>query len=220
MPDIFVAPSEKEPEEKPKKKAGTVEEKLAKEFDKQKRNPLASFAVRPKVKFETQEKKEKVILLLRRHPITNLHWILKATGMFLVPILVSQIFPLEAAPPDYLLIGAIFWYLLSFAYAFEQFLSWLFNVNIITDERVVDVDFPSILYKDITVTKIDQVQDVNIKTGGYIRSLFNFGDVVIQTAGAIPEICFEAIPNPGRVVVVLNDLMLEEERERIEGRVR
>ncbi len=29
----------------------------------------------------------------------------------------------------------------TFAFAFEKFLSWYFNVNIITDERIVDVDF-------------------------------------------------------------------------------
>jgi len=118
------------------------------------------------------------------------------------------------------LIIIIGWYLLTFAFAFERFLSWFYNVNIITDERIVDINFPSILYKDISETKIDRVQDVSAKTGGYIRSLFDYGDVLIQTAGTIPEICFEAIPHPARVSQILNELLYEEEKEKLEGRVR
>ena len=76
------------------------------------------------------------------------------------------------------------------------------------------------LYRDITEAKIDKIQDVNIKTGGYIRSLFNFGDVLIQTAGAIPEICFEDVPDPQRVSQVINQLLYEEEQEKLEGRVK
>ena len=98
--------------------------------------------------------------------------------------------------------------------------AWFFNVNIITDERVVDIDFHNILYKDLSETKIDQVQDISIKVGGFTRSLFNYGDVYIQTAGAEPEICFEAVPNPEQVSKILNHLAMEEEQEKLEGRVR
>jgi len=127
---------------------------------------------------------------------------------------------LNFIPSGYRLIITLAWYLLTFAFSLEKFLSWFFNVNIITDERIVDIDFPSILYKDISETKIDQIQDVSIKVGGFIRSLFNFGDVLIQTAGAVPEIHFSAVPNPEQVSKILNELILEEEQEKLDGRVR
>lgn len=203
MPDIFVSPA-KEVEEKP-----------------QTTNPLSAFVTRPlNLHFETQEKKEKIILLLRRHMITNLPWLVVALVMIVTPTIIVRFVSLNFIPPNFRLIATLAWYLLTFAFAFERFLSWFFNVNIITDERIIDINFPSILYKDISETKIDRIQDVSAKTGGFIRSLFNFGDVVIQTAGTIPEIYFEAVPNPGQVSKVLNDLILEEEREKIEGRVR
>jgi len=221
MPDIYVAPKKKKKSSVGKnRKARKILGEIA-GLKPQKPGLLTAFVARPtKLRFETQEKKEKIILLLRRHLVTNIGWLLVSLGLILVPPLVFKIFSFVSLSPAHSLILGLFWYLLTFAFAFEKFLSWFFNVNIITDERIIDIDFPNILYKDLSETKIDQIQDVSIKVGGFARSLFNFGDVSIQTAGTKPEIYFEAIPNPEQVSRILNELILEEEKEKIEGRVR
>jgi len=239
MPDIYIAKKEEKEKTQTKSKKGPIKEPVVtaaeskqetkkEEKDVKKKvieegttNPLAAFMSKPRnLRFETQEQKEKVVLLLRRHLVTNIPWLVAATAMAIFPFLAVRILPLDFIPSSYRLIIFITWYLLTFAFSFEKFLSWFFNVNIITDERIVDVDFPSILYRDISTTKIDQIQDISIKVGGFVRSLFNYGDVAIQTAGTVPEICFEAVPRPGRVAKILNDLILEEEQEKIDGRVR
>jgi membrane protein YdbS with pleckstrin-like domain len=185
------------------------------------KNPLAAFVARPvRLKFETQERKEKIILLLRRHWVTNLTWIFQVIFLIFVSFLIPFLPFVSFLPGAYLLILQLVWYLFTFAYGFEKFLGWFFAVNIITDERIIDIDFHNILYKDISETKIDQIQDISVKVGGFARSLFDFGNVSIQTAGAKPEIFFEAVPNPEQVSRVLNELKLEEEQEKIEGRVR
>jgi len=220
MPDVFVSSPERVEKKPELAKKEASEEKIS-PVVQQTTNPLAAFIPRPtNLRFETQEKKEKIVLLLRRHMITNLPWLVIALVMIISPTIIVRLVSLDFIPAGFRLIITLAWYLLTFAFAFERFLSWFFNVNVITDERIIDINFPSILYKDISETKIDRIQDVSAKTGGFIRSLFNFGDVAIQTAGTIPEIYFEAIPNPGRVSQVLNDLILEEEKEKLEGRVR
>ncbi|MFC1727098.1 hypothetical protein ACFL0Y_01115 [Patescibacteria group bacterium] len=231
MPEIYTAPKKKA---KSKTKTSveraparffhhpTYKAKIEKIIRPEQRNKShwSSFVAQPKtLNFETQERKERVILLLRRHFITNLSWILTTLALVMAPFLFLNYFPFEL-PFRYRLIIALVWWLASFAFAFEKFLSWLFNVNIITDERIIDIDFPSLLYKDISETKLDQIQDVSIRVGGFTRSLFNFGDVAIQTAGPKVEIYFEAILNPEQVSKVLNELVLEEEQEKLEGRVR
>ena len=50
--------------------------------------------------------------------------------------------------------------------------------------------------------------------------MFNYGDVLIQTAAEIPEVEFEAVPMPDLVAKVLRELRIEEEVEKLEGRVR
>jgi len=219
VPDIFVAKPETEKQKLEKRK-----ESLKKELDEilaAGSRLFSAFVPKPRnLRFETQEKKEKIVLLLRRHPITNVPWILLVILLAFAPFFIKALVSLDFIPGNYQFILFLCWYLFTFAFAFEKFLTWFFNVSILTDERVIDIDFPTLLYRDITEAKIDRIQDVNIKTGGYVRSLFNFGDVLIQTAGAVPEICFEAVPDPQRVSQVINQLLYEEEQEKLEGRVK
>lgn len=184
------------------------------------RNPLAAYMVKPKVHFETQEREEKVVLLLRRHAITNLRWLMTATFLVIVPLLWG-LFPfLRVFPQRFQMMLTIIWYLFIIAYILEHFLSWYYNVHIITDERIVDVDFHSLLYKEVSETKIDNIQDVTFVMGGALRALFNYGTVFIQTAGERREFDFNDVPHPDRVAKILNELILEEEQEKVEGRVR
>ena len=196
----------------------TVVERLAKErTDKE----LTAYAVRPRrVKFETQEKKEKIVLLLRRHWLTNVGWVLVAVLMVLAPLGLKFLPLLTFLPGRFQVMTVVMWYLMTMGFVFEKFLSWFFNVNIVTDERIIDVDFISLIYKVVSECKIERIQDITYRTGGAIRSLFNFGDVIIQTAGELPQFVFEAVPRPQEVAKILNELILEEEQERLEGRAR
>ena len=116
--------------------------------------------------------------------------------------------------------AVIIWYLLTTIIIFERFLTWYFNVNIITDERIIDIDFNNLIYKEISDAKIDKVQDITYKMGGAIRTLFHYGDVYIQTAGTEPNFEFLAVPKPEQVVKILNQLREEEEKEFLDGRVK
>ena len=46
----------------------------------------------------------------------------------------------------------------------------------------------------------------------------NYGTVDIQTAANARELSFEQVPNPEKIVQILNELIMEEERERMQGR--
>ena len=194
---------------------------LKKVGEKTGKSPLSAFIPLPsRVKFETQESQEKIVLLLRKHWVTNLGWILTALGMIAVP-LILKVFPLLFfMPPRFQLVTVIFWYLVVLAFVFEKFLSWFFNVYIITDERIIDVDFVSLTYRRISDCKIERIQDITYKTGGLLRAAFNYGTVYIQTAGSSPEIEFNFVPKPAKVVKILDNLLIQEEQERIEGRTR
>ena len=77
-----------------------------------------------------------------------------------------------------------------------------------------------LVYREITDANIDQIQDVTVEVGSAIRTTFNYGDIIIQTAAQIPKIEFEAVPQPDRVAKILRDLRIEEEVEKLEGRIR
>src|SRR3989344_3865887 len=126
----------------------------------------------------------------------------------------SLTFVTQEAQEKVLLMLTMMWYLLTVGLMLEKFLSWYFNVYIVTDERIVDIDFYSLIYKEISDTKIERIQDVTVVQGGVIRALFNFGTVNIQTAGERREFDFEDVPKPQVVAKFLNEMMLEEEKER------
>lgn len=183
-------------------------------------NPFAAFMAKPKkLRFTTQAQGETVILLLRQHPVTQVGWMLMATAGVFLPALLSIIHFLDFLPGPYQTAVMIGWYLVLLGFIVESFLKWFYNVYIITDERVIDVDFSSLLYRDISSAKIDRIEDVTAQTAGFLSALFDFGTVVIQTAAERREFEFNGIPHPAKVTTLLNDLILEEEREKLEGRV-
>ena len=118
------------------------------------------------------------------------------------------------------LAGAICWYLITTAFILEEFLSWFFNVNIITDERIFDVDFLNLMYREISEANLDQIQDVSVSIGGALRTLFGFGNVEIQTAAEVPKIEFNSVPHPDKVAKILRELGIQEQVEKLEGRIR
>jgi len=183
-------------------------------------NPFTSYCYYPeKVNFETKEEAEKIVLFLRQHPIVNLKWIFIATVLALAPSFLLG-FNLSFLPGNFRFMAILGWYLVTCGYIFENFLTWFFNVYIVTDERVVDVDFANLIYKEVSDANIDKIQDVTYKMGGVARTFFNYGDVTIQTASEVPNFDFLAVPNPDKVVKVLQELRREEEQEKLEGRVR
>ncbi|MBL7150820.1 hypothetical protein ISS86_02730 [Candidatus Microgenomates bacterium] len=175
-------------------------------------NPLSAFLVEPSgIRFAAQEKREKIVLLLRRHPLTNLPWMAFLTVLLLVPPFLLPVFIslgiIPHLPSSLQLIAILFWYLGCFGFFLVNFLLWYFNVNIITDKRIVDIDFIYLLYKETTATRINQVEDVTYKMGGLICTIFNFGDVFVHTAGPEQNIEFLAVPKPDEVTKIIVEMM-------------
>ncbi len=185
------------------------------------RHPLSSFLVRPKVfTFGERDEEEEIILVLRQHWFSNVKWVLTAFVMALLPTLLSYVPVFEFLPTNYFLVAVLFWYLITFAFAFEKAITWYFNVYIITDERVIDIDFNNLLNKRFSEAKLDAIQDVTSQVTGVAQTMLNYGTIFIQTASEVPEIQFENAPNPQKIIKVLQQLRQEEEQEALEGRVR
>ncbi len=224
MPDIFVAKNTNAAKSTSAKtsETHTTHHDLSSMLKKHRPNlnPFAAFAVKPPIHLQVQEEQEEALLLLRRHLITTIPWILTALAMILGPLMLDYVPLITFLPPIYQFLSLVLWYLLVLAFVIEKFLSWYFNVYIITDERIIDVDFLNLLYRNISSAKIEHIQDVTVKVTGAIQGIFNFGNVFIQTAGEVPEIQFEMVPQPQEVAKFLNEMILAEEQEKIEGRVR
>lgn len=171
-------------------------------------------------RFEGQDPNETILLLLRAHPITNLPWILLAVIIFFLPFILPRLaayvgFSFDLIPPTFLIAFLIINYLLVLITVFEGFLYWYFNVYIVTDKNIVDVDFHSILFKNIDVAPLRNIEDTSSSMGGILNAFFHYGHVFIQTAGATRNIDLADIPRPHHVA----DFILDE-AHKIYGRGR
>jgi len=231
MPDIFVADDNQSfPEPQPQVERVLIKHKhrprniddysAVMRLEKPSTNPLKWFLPKPvRMGFSTQSAGENIILLLRQHPVSQLRWITTALLASLLPVVFSPLEFMGFLPDNYRQALYLGWYLMVVGYTLESFLRWFFNVYIITDERIIDVDFLSLIYKNISAAKIDKIEDTTATTGGFVGSIFNYGTVTIQTAAELREFEFANVSSPNKVTSLINELILEEEREKIEGRV-
>ena len=179
---------------------------------------FSAYCERPaQISFETQEEQEEILLLLRKSFITNIPWIFfgivfTIIPLFLISILPSGNSPFSLIPNGYTFVLLSLYYLVVATYMFVSFITWYFNTSLITNIRVVDIDFSDLVYKNIAETKMDLVQDVSFTQAGALRTLFNFGDVLIQTAGALDNFDLEAVPHPDKAVEIVENLIGKEER--------
>jgi hypothetical protein len=200
MPDIFISPEEKGRE------VPTTETQKS-EYREHSHNRFSAFNLYPDhVNFETKEDSEKIVLMLRQHPIINFKWIIITLFLLAVPTVLTRFGVSSLLPEGYPSVLTLVWYLVTFTYALEGFLSWYFNVYFITTQRIIDVDFFNLIDKRVSDAHIEKIQDVSYTTKGVLGTALNYGDVVIQTASEIPEFDFGLVPNPDKVVKILDDL--------------
>lgn len=186
------------------------------------RSILGSLVVAPQnTTFESQDDDEKILIFGRRHFVTNLKWIALSCFAFFVPLFWGEFPMVKALDTNTSFVLSIVWYSVLLFFVIQSFVLWFYNVYIVTDERLVDVDFFGLLYKNINVTQIGKVEDVNYSQRGIFSSFFNYGNVVVQTASEQRSddrseksaFTFDAVANPELVVKIISELMEKDHKE-------
>lgn len=213
MPDIFVAPNnfrkETNSSELLKSELIVKQDPIV---DKKNVSLLTSFRVKPDgVSFRNQDEDEEIFLFLRKHFITNIPWIIFSLVLLFVPLPLVFLFKKATAPislsSSYTIVLTAFYYLAVFSYILVGFITWFYNISLVTNKRVVDVDYSNVVYHDVALTKLDLIEDINFVQSGFIRSLFNYGDIFIQTAGEKTHFDFLAIPQPEKSANIIENLI-------------
>ena len=57
------------------------------------------------------------------------------------------------------------------------------DVLFVTNKRILDVDQLGLFSRDLAEIRIENVQDVHVEIKGFIPSMFNYGNLAIQSAG-------------------------------------
>lgn len=207
MPDLFVADKtqKKVPEPEPVN-PGTVIVK------KKEHHPFTAFHRFPEgIAFENQEKDEKIHLFIRKHFITNVNWILATVAFALIPLVMLLLqsilmIDLSAIPDDVVLIFLLFYYLIIAGFALTSYVTWFYNIGLVTNLRVVDVDITSIQHKNVAATALSDIVDVEYTQKGFLGNILNYGDVHMQTEGLKPNFEYLSVPRPAQIADIITDL--------------
>ncbi|MCX6808384.1 MAG: PH domain-containing protein [Candidatus Berkelbacteria bacterium] len=155
----------------------------------------------PSIYFPSQEKEERVFLLIRKHWFNYVPFALFALLM-VVPVIafwlvisywgiaLSSFYSALAT----ILISA--YLLIILAVQLYGFVSYYLDVYIVTDRRIVDISQEGFFSRQIAELHLHQVQDVNARVKGIFGTLLHFGDVFIQTASDHENFVFQSIPHP------------------------
>ncbi len=221
-------------------KAGSVKEELSAKVEKQRpmgkaeelqetpidqeleeksgHSSLSAFIAHPPgIFFADKEPEEQLILLLRAHLVTNVPWVIVSLILLVAPLVLVPVMAaagiLAGVGPGLIFVVVLFWYLGTFTYVLLNFLYWYFNVYIVTDERVIDVDWYSVIFRKVSSTQIVKIQDASALQSGVLAGIFDYGDVQIQTAGEEENFEFASVPHPQLVAKKIEELMQQEEKE-------
>lgn len=176
------------------------------ENNNKKSSVFYSYSLNPQINFDTHEEGEKIYLLLRSHPFTQIGWILSSIFFFIL-LFVLNLFLQSFLNLKQVLIINLFFIVFILSYIWFNVLNWYFNVGIVTSKRVIDIDFYAVLYKEITVAQLGKIEDITVKSGGYFKSLFDYGSIFIQTAGTEANVEFIDVPYPSDAVQLINKLL-------------
>jgi hypothetical protein len=205
-------------EKKPTEEWRWVIDKVIKETGEHTRRELnGAYHVLPHERFVTQQQDEEVVLLLRAHPITNVGWIAMMIVMLIIPTLLELTGMFNGIPMRFMFVGKMTWYLMAWALGFERFLHWYYSLFIITNERVVDIDFYNLMSRVVTHVNLNHIEEPVMSQHGFGATLFNYGHVLVQTAGERQTVECAACPWPHKVIDIINRLSEELEKRRERG---
>lgn len=228
MPDIYVDESgnkditieEKNPsipETSVNKPIEIAKKELNLESKKEKRHNhvIAAYCEHPnEINYVNFLENEKALLFLRQHFTTNLDWIIIAIILAVSPIILGALISLfnmtlfGFLPYSYIFLGLIFYYLVIFGYIFVSYITWFYNISLITTSRIIDIDFSHIVFENVSASNLGKIEDVHYKQVGIMASLFDYGDITVQTAGTkIIGFDFHAVPHPEKIIHFINSLI-------------
>lgn len=186
---------------------------LARISDARKARTLSSFAAFPEgTGFSGQDRDEHIVLLLRQHPAVFIPKILLVTGMFLLPLIIVPLAQslntdFSAGDITFGLGVLVLWIMFAISIVAVTFFKWFFNVNIVTNQRILDIDFDNLFNHVVSEAQLEKIEDVTHSAVGMWAVIFDFGTVYVQTAAEQREFEFRNIPRPRDVQDTINDLL-------------
>lgn len=88
------------------------------------------------------------------------------------------------------------WGLVLWTMFWQFWTTYYMDIWIVTNKRIIDIDYQRLFDRNIAILRLDRVQDVATHVKGIVGTLLRFGSVTVQTAGSDREFVIDQIANP------------------------
>jgi hypothetical protein len=203
MADIFLAPAK-------------VRQKAKNQPEESHVNILCSFCHNPKgISFQTQKEDETILLFLRSTFLgTNLSWMIMTVILIILPPIIAVFLTNSNLgsfnSPElsrFIIVFLLFYYLFILNYGFLNFLTWFYNVFIVTSERIIEINYSDVVVHNMAETKLSHIEDVRYAQSGFVPSFLDSGNIYIQTAGKEENFEVRSVPKPREITNIIEDLI-------------
>lgn len=150
--------------------------------------------------FPSLKSYENIKLFLRRHWAILFFIYLSFGFLVLIGLMAfyfaDKFFILEENTLNLSLFLLSFYILWAWQFLFRELTDFYLDTWVVTDHRILEIHQLGLFKRDISELRLSKIQDVSVKVEGLLATFLNYGDVIIQTAGATPEFKFEQVPHP------------------------
>lgn len=141
---------------------------------------------------------EELVTIVRRHPIGIIGYYIEVFfGLLVVIVFFTFLMKSLGQSSTGLLLGVILlaltvlvFFLFVVTYVYRQ------NRLLVTDRSLVQVLQKSLFIRKVSRLSLSNVEDVSAESRGILASIFGYGTLLIQTAGALDNFEFPYCPNP------------------------
>lgn len=169
---------------------------------------------------------EKLVYFLRRHPITLFTVVVGYLMLIIAPFVIFGY--LQGFQPDILfnqtfqviaVFGGSAFFLFAWLFLFQLFLDYYLDSWIVTTKRIINIEQTGLFGRTVSELRLYRIQDVTATVNGFTNTMFNYGDVQVQTAGEIERFVFEEIPRPNEIAKAILELSEIDRREHLDDTV-
>ncbi|MEK7452158.1 MAG: PH domain-containing protein [Patescibacteria group bacterium] len=114
-------------------------------------------------------------------------------------------------------IGTSFFFLCTWLFAFIEFTDYYLDTWIVTTERIISIEQKGLFERTASELDLISVQDATAEVHGFLETIFEFGDVLVQTAGEQKRFHFLSVNNPEQIKETVMKLT-REAKERMSTR--
>ncbi|MCA9363369.1 PH domain-containing protein [Candidatus Kaiserbacteria bacterium] len=167
------------------------------------------------------EPDEKILTTVRKHWFIIISELFGIFIMILLPFIL--LFGLTIIPNDTLLANIdlshhtaliiyliSFWLLLALMAGFAIWTHYFLDLWIVTDRRIIVVDQIQFFNRNVSIFRLERLQDIEFVVNGIIPTLLNFGTIKAQTAGAHESnFATHGLPDPRNLQATIQKAMDE-----------